>query len=64
MAGIEGRGRVGELSVQGMHERRLEPVGHGKRRKAAVIVNHIEALVATGKIDLLECPRDVIGLVQ
>ena len=48
VAGVEGRGTGGELPVQGVHDRRVDAIGHRQRREAAVIVNDIEAAIVGG----------------
>jgi hypothetical protein len=47
-----------------VHEGRIETVRHGERSEAAVVVNDIEASIASGEVDLPEGPGNVINLVE
>jgi hypothetical protein len=64
VAGVEGSGLRGELSVQGVDEWRPQAVGHRQRGEAAVVVHDVEAVAASHPVDQLEGPRHVVGLVE
>ena len=64
VVGVELRRAGRELPVQRVHQRRVDAVGHRERREPAVVVNDVKPVVVRGEVDLVERPRDVVGLIQ
>ena len=50
--------------MQGVHDRRLDAVGHRERGEPAVVVDHVEVAIGGRQLDRLERPRDVVDLIQ
>ena len=50
--------------MQGVNQRRVQPIGHGKRREAAMIVDDVEAPARRRELDLVEGSCHVVRFVE